>query len=197
MQKMVQKTRIGASPTLDTILMVEDTLKKADDSIITVAELKRLLPRKVNHNTLIRVLEYLEKSNKIAVSIKGITWIYDTNSNVRRLIATGLEMEQDKKKNISYQRLRINEVRRKILPILRAHGVVKAAIFGSVARGEAKKDSDIDILVEFKETPSLFGLGGLYAELKKILGRRPDIVTYNSINSRIRQNIMRDKVDIL
>jgi len=92
MQKMMQKTKRGSSPTLDTILMVEETIQKSDNSIVTVAEIKRMLPRKVNHNTLMRVLEYLEKSNKIAVTLKGITWIYDTNPTVRRLIATGREL---------------------------------------------------------------------------------------------------------
>jgi hypothetical protein len=92
MQKMVQKTRDTPSPTLDTILMVEETIKESKDSIVTVAEIKRMLPRKVNHNTLMRILEYLEKSNKIAVTLKGITWIYDTDPTVRRLIATGREI---------------------------------------------------------------------------------------------------------
>jgi hypothetical protein len=92
MQKMVQKVRNGSSPTLDTILMVEETIQKSKNSIVTVAEIKRMLPRKVNHNTLMRVLEYLEKRNMIAVTLKGITWIYDTDPTVRRLIATGREI---------------------------------------------------------------------------------------------------------
>lgn len=54
----------------------------------------------------------------------------------------------------------ITKIKRGINPILREHGVVKAAIFGSYARGEAKKRSDVDILVKFKDTPSLFSLGG-------------------------------------
>ncbi len=92
MQKMMeQRIKHGSSPTLDTILMVEKTLQNAD-SIITVAELKRALPRKVNHNTLITVLEYLEKSNKIAVTLRGITWIYSTNPKVRKLVAHGREL---------------------------------------------------------------------------------------------------------
>jgi hypothetical protein len=92
MQKTVQKARDTPSPTLDTILMVEETIKGSKDSVVTVAEIKRLLPRKVNHNTLMRILEYLEKSNKIAVTLKGITWIHDDDPTVRRLIATGREI---------------------------------------------------------------------------------------------------------
>ncbi len=62
-------------PTLNTVLMVEDTLKNMDESVISVADLKRKLPRQVNHNTLMIILQYLEESNKIAVTLKGITWI--------------------------------------------------------------------------------------------------------------------------
>jgi len=76
-------------PTLNTVMMVEDTLKKMDESIISVAELKRKLPRQVNHITLIVILEYLEKSNKIAVSLRGITWIENNNPNLKQAILQG------------------------------------------------------------------------------------------------------------
>ena len=72
--------------------MVENTQKNIQESIITIAELKRKLPRQINHNTLIIILEYLEESNKIAVSIKGITWIHNSNPNLRKAIAKGLEL---------------------------------------------------------------------------------------------------------
>lgn len=62
-------------PTLNTVMMVEDVLKKTKDEAVSVAELKRKLPRQVNHITLMTILEYLEKSSKIAVTLKGITWI--------------------------------------------------------------------------------------------------------------------------
>ena len=80
------------SPTLNTVLMVENTLKNMDDSVITIPELKRKLPKQVNHNTLITILEYLEESNKILVTIKGITWIHNTNPELRRAISQGLEL---------------------------------------------------------------------------------------------------------
>ncbi|MBN1156942.1 hypothetical protein JXA85_04960 [Candidatus Woesearchaeota archaeon] len=80
------------SPTLNTVIMVEETLKNAGGSVVSVAELKRLLPRQVNHNTLKIILEYLEMSNKIAVSLRGITWIHNTNQNLRKAIARGLQI---------------------------------------------------------------------------------------------------------
>ncbi len=92
MSNMVHIQKLEHSPTLNTVLMVEETLKKTDESVITIAELKRRLPKQVNHNILKIILEYLEESNKIAVSIKGITWIHNTNLNMRRALAGGLEL---------------------------------------------------------------------------------------------------------
>jgi len=79
-------------PTLNTVLMIEDTLKNMDESVISVADLKRKLPRQVNHNTLMLILRYLEESNKIAVTLKGITWIHNSNPRLRKAIAQGLEL---------------------------------------------------------------------------------------------------------
>jgi len=92
MSELIQEQKLEHAPTLNTVLMVEDTLKNMEESIITVAELKRKLPRQVNHNTLMIILEYLEESNKIAVSIKGITWIHNSNPDLRKAIAKGLEL---------------------------------------------------------------------------------------------------------
>lgn len=92
MSELLQERKLGHSPTLNTVIMVEDTLKNIDSSVITVAELKRKLPKQINHNTLKIILEYLEESNKIAVSLRGITWIYNTNLNLRKAISKGLEI---------------------------------------------------------------------------------------------------------
>jgi len=79
-------------PTLNTVIMVEDTLKKMNESVISVAELKRRLPKQVNHITLMVILEYLERSGKIVTGLKGITWIENNNPNLRRAIKEGLEI---------------------------------------------------------------------------------------------------------
>jgi gluconate kinase len=80
------------SPTLNTIKMVEETLRNMDESIISVAELKRKLPKQVNHNTLTTILEYLEESDKIAVTIKGITWIHNDHPGLNKAISRGIEL---------------------------------------------------------------------------------------------------------
>ncbi len=79
-------------PTLNTVIMVEEALKKMEGSIISIAELKRKLPRQVNHITLMVILEYLERSNKIAVTLKGITWIENNSPNLKRAIMQGMEL---------------------------------------------------------------------------------------------------------
>ena len=87
---IVQKLK--HAPTLNTVIMVEGALKNMDESVITVAELKKILPKQVNHNTLMMILEYLEESNKIAVTMKGIVWIHNTNLNLRKAIKEGLRL---------------------------------------------------------------------------------------------------------
>ena len=72
--------------------MVEEALKGMDESVITIPQLKKMLPRQVNHNTLRIILEYLERSNKIAVSLKGITWIQNTNKDLWKAVKTGMEL---------------------------------------------------------------------------------------------------------
>ena len=72
--------------------MVENVLKDMNESVITVAELKRRLPRQINHNTLKVILEYLELSNKILMTMRGITWIHNPNPNLRKAIVEGFEL---------------------------------------------------------------------------------------------------------
>jgi hypothetical protein len=89
----IQKSKkIEHWPTLNTVIMVENILKKHISSVVSIAELKRKLPRQVNHNTLMVILKYLEESNKILVTLEGITWIQNSNINLRQAIIKGLEI---------------------------------------------------------------------------------------------------------
>ena len=88
----IQNNTFEHSPTLNTVLMVEKTLKNMDKSMVKIAQLKKMLPKKVNHNTLKVILTYLEYSNKIAVTLNGITWIHNTNPNLHKAISKGLEL---------------------------------------------------------------------------------------------------------
>jgi hypothetical protein len=92
MNKAESINRPERSPTLNTIKMVENTLQEMDESVTSVAELKRHLPRQVNHTTLKTILEYLEESNKIAISIKGITWIHNNNRDLNKAVSKGIQL---------------------------------------------------------------------------------------------------------
>ena len=89
MSKMPQK--LEHSPTLNTVMMVEDTLKKFQESI-KLSELKRKLPKKVMHSTLTKILDYLQMSGKILISTKGIVWVYTPREELNELINRGLEV---------------------------------------------------------------------------------------------------------
>ena len=92
MSMAMSRTPYEHPPTLNTVIMVEEVLRNMDESVITVAELKRRLPKKVNHNKLKTILRYLEESNKIAFTVDGITWIFNPNPNLRKAISKGLEL---------------------------------------------------------------------------------------------------------
>ncbi len=89
------------------------------------------------------------------------------------------------------------EIKRTIAPILERHGVVRASVFGSFARGTQNADSDLDILIEFDGDKSLLDLAALQLDLEDALGREVDVVTYNSLNFRIRDNVLREQVPVL
>jgi hypothetical protein len=92
MSECVAVQKLEHSPTLNTVLMVEEVLKNMQESIISMAELKRHLPKQINHNTLKTILIYLEQSNKIAVTMKGITWIFNPDPRLKKAINKGLEL---------------------------------------------------------------------------------------------------------
>jgi len=92
----------------------------------------------------------------------------------------------------------IAKIKKKITPILKNHDVKKAAVFGSFVRGENNKNSDIDILIEFrKDDKSLLDLVGLKLELEKKLSEKVDILTYDSIHPLLRTIILKEQKAIL
>ena len=88
-------------------------------------------------------------------------------------------------------------LQKKVVPILKKNGVVKAGIFGSYARGEEKKNSDVDILIQFKGRKSMFDLVHLEHELEDRLRKKVDVITYKSIHPLLKESILKDEVRIL
>jgi predicted nucleotidyltransferase len=87
--------------------------------------------------------------------------------------------------------LRANEA------MLRARGVLHAAVFGSVARGDARDDSDVDVLVDLEDDkPSgIFEYVRLQIDMAEMLGRKVDLVERKALK-RIRDEVLKDKVDV-
>jgi len=90
----------------------------------------------------------------------------------------------------------IEAIRKKIIPILKKNKVVRAGIFGSYARGEQKKNSDVDILVKTSR-PLGFAFAGIQFELEKKLNLKVDLLTYKSLHPLLRKKILNEEVRIL
>lgn len=90
----------------------------------------------------------------------------------------------------------LEQKRGQILRIAAEHGAREVRVFGSVARGEADQESDIDFLVELEPGRSLLDLGGLQMDLESLLGRRVDVVTARGLRARIRERVLREAVPV-
>lgn len=86
--------------------------------------------------------------------------------------------------------------RAEILTLAARHGARNVRVFGSVARGDARPDSDIDILVDMEPGRSLFDLGGLLIDLQTLLGVDVDVVTEKGLRPRIRAKVLREAVPL-
>ena len=86
--------------------------------------------------------------------------------------------------------MKVLEIQEKVSPILRAHGVKKASVFGSVSRGEDRPESDIDILIRLGRPMGLFAFMGLIREMEESLGHKVDLVTENSLNKFVKPYIL-------
>jgi len=89
----------------------------------------------------------------------------------------------------------LDELKNKIREILKKNGIVRAGVFGSYARGEQRKNSDIDILVEFDD--SLLKLIRLERELKNEINLKVDLLTYNGIHPLLKKRILNEEVRII
>jgi len=95
---------------------------------------------------------------------------------------------------ISFVDTDISYLRDKILPFLKAAGVKRGAFFGSFAKGQAKADSDLDVLIDF---PSLLDFVRLKLQLEESLKRKVDLVEYDLIKPAIRDEVLKSQIIIL
>lgn len=84
--------KIMRYPNLSTVLMVEDFLKEHQDMPMKISELKKQLPKKIMHQTLVIILEYLWQSGKIIYGPKGVQWIYAPSEQIKKMMEDSLEV---------------------------------------------------------------------------------------------------------
>ncbi|MCK4519169.1 MAG: nucleotidyltransferase family protein [Candidatus Omnitrophica bacterium] len=91
----------------------------------------------------------------------------------------------------------IEGIKQKILPILQNYEVKKVALFGSCVRGEMKEESDVDILIDIRADISLLGFVGLKQKIEDALGRKVDLVEYDTLKPLLRERILKEQVVLL
>ena len=84
------------------------------------------------------------------------------------------------------------EITKEIVPVLKKFDVSFVGLFGSRSRGEAKENSDLDLLVRFRTPKSLFELIGLENELSRVLHLNIDIVTEGALHPLLKSNVLKD-----
>jgi predicted nucleotidyltransferase len=86
--------------------------------------------------------------------------------------------------------------REDILRTASQHGAYNVRVFGSVARGDANEQSDLDLLVDMEPGRSLFDLGGLLIALEELLGCSVDVVTEKGLRDRIRRRVLQEALPL-
>lgn len=86
--------------------------------------------------------------------------------------------------------------REQILQLAGRHGVIRVRVFGSMARGDAGPQSDVDLLVDVGSNPSPWFPGGLVAELEELLGRRVQVITEQGLDDLLRDRVLQEAVPL-
>ncbi len=90
----------------------------------------------------------------------------------------------------------LREKREEILRIAAKHGAYNVRVFGSVARGEARADSDVDFLINVGENHSAWFPVGLILDLEELLKRQVDIATEDDLHWYIKDRVLKDAVNL-
>ena len=93
--------------------------------------------------------------------------------------------------------MRIEEIKRRVAPVLSHFQIQKAALFGSVARGEDRADSDVDVLIEMPRPYGILRFLEVKNELEDALARKVDLVEYAMLKEGIRDRALHDAIEII
>jgi predicted nucleotidyltransferase len=88
------------------------------------------------------------------------------------------------------------ELKRSLAQLALQHGARNMRVFGSVARGESRPDSDIDLLIDMEPGRSLFDFVAFWQDAEELLGRRVDVVTEAGLNPYLRRRILEEAIPL-
>ncbi len=91
----------------------------------------------------------------------------------------------------------LQKIKSLIVKTLKAHGIRRAGIFGSYARGDYHQTSDVDILIQKPKKIDLYKFIGFKQELEDVLGKKVDLITYSGIRSELKERILHDEVKLI
>lgn len=145
--------------------------------------------------TAAKILDFVRKEGKARphqlVGLLGLSQVA-IHKQLRGLVEKGLLAKQGKGPRVFYTRSHadIDSIIKIAKPILRKYRVQKAALFGSVVRGDATPTSDVDILIDPPAGFSLFDRAGLKVDLEETFHRPIDVVEYQSLKPLMRDSIL-------
>jgi uncharacterized protein len=159
----------------------------------------------MEEKTVDKIIKYLKINEKGAV----VNMVADfgvskqvVHRKINDLLKKGLILKHGSAPKVFYtintkkdRSLLIVDIKKKIIPILKKYDIKKASIFGSVARGEQNRTSDLDILVEMGK-PLGFEFVGLQMDIEKAIGRKVDLLTYKSVHPALKKIILNSQVKI-
>ena len=146
--------------------------------------------------TASKILDFIKKKGKARpyelVRFLGISQVA-LHKQLRGLVEKGLLVKQGTNPRVYYlfPSQDIHKIIKASKPILQKYNIKKAALFGSVVRGDATPTSDIDMVIAPPPRFSLFDLAGLKVDLEDVLERPVDVVEYESIKPLIKDSILK------
>lgn len=155
-------------------------------------------------DTRAKILLYISEHSQVrAHDLSAIFHLSNVaiHKQLRKLVEEGKVAKMGKPPVVFYMQTKgvtdLQEIKRKVTPILKKAHIKKAAIFGSYARGDNTRDSDIDILVAFPSNTTLLDFVHLKRILTEELNKEVDIVSYNGISPLLRESILSSQYPIL
>jgi uncharacterized protein len=150
--------------------------------------------------TASKILDFIKKSGKARpydlVRFLGISQVA-VHKQLRGLVEKGFLVKQGSAPHVFYNvpgqltNTGIQMITSASTPILQRYKVKKAALFGSIVRGDATPSSDIDMLIDPPDRFSLFDLAGLKIDLEETLNRSVDVVEYRSIKPLMKDSVLK------